>query len=103
MKLRVLLVYPNFCNSNSMQLQITLVTSFHRALVHPRSHSMMQPENKRYKNGMRSSNPTTSFPTDDPWVTSVGGTSLNREGTAFQESVWNGSGGASGGGFSIFF
>src|SRR6266487_663387 len=50
-----------------------------------------------------SSTPTTSFPTDDPWVTSVGGTSLNREGTAFQESVWNGSGGASGGGFSIFF
>ena len=47
--------------------------------------------------------PTTSFPTDNPWVTSVGGTSLNREGTAFQESVWNGSGGASGGGFSIFF
>src|SRR6266487_3151103 len=50
-----------------------------------------------------SSTPTTSFPTDDPWVTSVGGTTLNREGTAFQESVWNGSGGASGGGFSIFF
>lgn len=47
--------------------------------------------------------PTTSFPTDDPWVTSVGGTSLQRNGTAFQETAWNGSGGASGGGFSSFF
>jgi len=46
-----------------------------------------------------SKTPTTSFPTDDSWVTSVGGTSLNRNGTAFQESVWNGSGG----GFSSFF
>ncbi len=44
--------------------------------------------------------PTTSY---DPWVTSVGGTSLQRDGTAFQESAWNGSGGASGGGFSSFF
>src|SRR5205085_7808557 len=43
---------------------------------------------------------TTSFPTDDPWVTSVGGTSLERN---FQEIVWNSGGGASGGGFSIFF
>jgi subtilase family serine protease len=47
--------------------------------------------------------PTTSFPTDDPWVSSVGGTTLQRDGTAFQESVWNSNGGASGGGFSIFF
>jgi subtilase family serine protease len=47
--------------------------------------------------------PTTSFPTDDPWVTSVGGTSLQRDATAFQETVWNGSGGESGGGFSSFF
>ena len=46
---------------------------------------------------------TTGFPTDDPWVTSVGGTRLNRDGTAFQETAWNGSGGASGGGFSSFF
>src|SRR5712692_2056280 len=46
---------------------------------------------------------TTSFPTDDPWVTSVRGTSLQRDGTAFQESAWNESGGASGGGFSSFF
>ncbi|HEY6286898.1 MAG TPA: S53 family peptidase [Ktedonobacteraceae bacterium] len=50
-----------------------------------------------------SPNPTTSFPTDDPWVTSVGGTSLNRDGTAFQETAWNSNGGASGGGFSSFF
>ena len=47
--------------------------------------------------------PTTSFPTDDPWVSSVGGTSLERNGTAFQETVWNSNGGASGGGFSVFF
>lgn len=43
--------------------------------------------------------PTTSFPTDDPWVTSVGGTSLFRNGTGFQETAWN----MSGGGFSSFF
>ncbi len=47
--------------------------------------------------------PTTSFPTDDPWVTSVGGTTLQRNGTAFQETAWNSDGGASGGGFSVFF
>src|SRR2546430_343681 len=47
--------------------------------------------------------PTTSFPTDDSWVTSVGGTSLQRNGTAFQETAWNSNGGASGGGFSSFF
>ncbi len=47
--------------------------------------------------------PTTSFPTDDSWVTSVGGTALQRDGTAFQETAWNASGGASGGGFSSFF
>ena len=43
--------------------------------------------------------PTTSFPADDPWVTSVGGTSLRRNGGTFQESAWN----MSGGGFSSFF
>jgi subtilase family serine protease len=43
--------------------------------------------------------PTTSFPTDDPWVTSVGGTTLERNGTAFQETAWS----MSGGGFSLFF
>ncbi len=47
--------------------------------------------------------PTTSFPADDPWVTSVGGTSLQRNGTMFNETVWNSNGGASGGGFSSFF
>lgn len=47
-----------------------------------------------------SKQPTTSFPTDDPWVTSVGGTSLHHIGTStFQEAAWNGSGG----GFSSFF
>ncbi len=46
---------------------------------------------------------TTSFPTDEPWVTSVGGTTLLRKGSAFQETAWNSNGGASGGGFSIFF
>jgi subtilase family serine protease len=50
-----------------------------------------------------STTPTTSFPTDDPWVTSVGGTTLNRNGTAFQETTWNSNNGASGGGFSMFF
>ncbi len=43
---------------------------------------------------------TTSFPTDDPWVTSVGGTSLSRSGaSAFLETAWD----HSGGGFSSFY
>jgi subtilase family serine protease len=42
---------------------------------------------------------TTSFPTDDPWVTSVGGTTLLPDGTAFHETAWS----MSGGGFSSFF
>ena len=48
-----------------------------------------------------STTPTTSFPTDDPWVTSVGGTSLKRAGGAnsFVETGWS----MSGGGFSPFF
>jgi subtilase family serine protease len=47
-----------------------------------------------------STNATTSFPTDDPWVTSVGGTSLGRpSNTSFQETAWN----HSGGGFSSFY
>ena len=51
-----------------------------------------------------SKQPTTSFPTDDPWVTSVGGTSLSRAGNAsFQEAAWNNRFGASGGGYSAFF
>ncbi len=51
-----------------------------------------------------SKQPTTSFPTDDPWVTSVGGTSLSRAGnTSFQETAWNNRFGASGGGYSAFF
>src|SRR5207249_997852 len=46
---------------------------------------------------------TTSFPADDPWVTSVGGTTLTSDGSTLSESVWNSGGGASGGGFSQFF
>ena len=46
-----------------------------------------------------STTPTTSFPADDPWVTTVGGTSLMRNGKVFQEVAWN----MSGGGFSSFF
>lgn len=43
--------------------------------------------------------PTSSFPNDSPWVTSVGGTSLHRAGQSFSESAWN----SSGGGFSAFY
>lgn len=43
--------------------------------------------------------PTTSFPSDDPWVTSVGGTSLRQNGTSIMETAWD----SSGGGFSSFF
>ena len=50
-----------------------------------------------------SSTPTTSFPGDNPWVTSVGGTTLTNNGGAYQEVVWNSQGGASGGGFSQFY
>ncbi len=48
-----------------------------------------------------STTPTTSFPTDEPWVTSTGGTALQRQpGTStFTESAWSGSGG----GFSAFY
>jgi subtilase family serine protease len=48
-----------------------------------------------------STTPTTSFPTDDPWVTSTGGTTLRRlqNGTSFAETAWS----SSGGGFSSFF
>jgi subtilase family serine protease len=44
--------------------------------------------------------PTSSFPNDDPWVSSVGGTTLNINGDgSVSESAWSGSGG----GFSAFF
>jgi subtilase family serine protease len=43
--------------------------------------------------------PTTGFPTDSPWVTSVGGTTLTRSGSTFSEEAWQGSGG----GFSRFY
>lgn len=42
---------------------------------------------------------TTSFATDDPWVTSVGGTTIRRNGTSTSETAWP----DSGGGFSTFF
>ncbi len=51
--------------------------------------------------------PTTSFVTDSPWVTSVGGTALTFQGTTPTETAWSqigrGSSGASGGGFSAFY
>src|SRR5579863_436981 len=61
-----------------------------------------------------STTPTSSFPTDDPWVTSTGGTTLQRvkSGTSFIETAWNNGDGSrcagvgndsSGGGFSSFF
>jgi subtilase family serine protease len=43
--------------------------------------------------------PTTSFAADSPWVTGVGGTSLQSNGSSFQEKAWN----SSGGGFSSFY
>jgi len=46
--------------------------------------------------------PTTSFPSDEPWVLSAGGTSLAGSGattSAYSETAWTGSGG----GFSRFF
>jgi subtilase family serine protease len=46
-----------------------------------------------------STTPTTSFPADDSWVTSVGGTALRRQSTTFSETAWD----SSGGGFSAFF
>ncbi len=49
--------------------------------------------------------PTTNFGADSPWVTSVGATRLRQVGSTFQETAWsdNGSGSASGGGFSSFY
>ena len=43
--------------------------------------------------------PTTSFPSDSPWVTGVGGTTLRRIGSTLKETAWSGSGG----GFSRFY
>lgn len=48
--------------------------------------------------------PTTGFASDSPWVTSVGGTTLTRDGSTFSERVWNDkTDAASGGGFSKFY
>ena len=44
-------------------------------------------------------NPTTAFLADNPWVTSVGGTSLLSKGPNSQEVAWSNSGG----GFSAFY
>lgn len=49
-----------------------------------------------------SATPTISFPSGSPWVTAVGGTSLQNNGGPYSEIVWN-HGGASGGGISRFF
>ncbi len=46
-----------------------------------------------------SATPTTSFPTSDPWVTSVGGTTIQQNGGQLSEIAWN----SSGGGFSRFY
>jgi subtilase family serine protease len=43
--------------------------------------------------------PTIGFPADDPWVTSVGGTTVVRLNDSISESAWN----KSEGGFSSFF
>lgn len=43
--------------------------------------------------------PTTSFAADSPWITSVGGTTLQSEGSGFRETAWSNSGG----GFSRFY
>ncbi len=45
---------------------------------------------------------TSSFANDDPWVTSVGGTTLTRVGATTNERVWD-TNGAGGGGYSQFF
>jgi subtilase family serine protease len=50
-----------------------------------------------------STKPTTSFPTDSPWVTSVGGSSLQPSSAGFTETAWGNDLGASGGGFSAFY
>lgn len=46
-----------------------------------------------------SATPTTSFPTSDPWVTSVGGTTIQQNGGQLSEIAWD----SSGGGFSRFY
>lgn len=46
---------------------------------------------------------TIGFPADDPWVTSVGGTSLYTDGTLYRETTWNEGRSGSNGGFSTFF
>jgi subtilase family serine protease len=43
--------------------------------------------------------PTSSFLNDEPYVLSVGGTSLDRNGKGFTETAWS----SSGGGFSAFY
>jgi subtilase family serine protease len=45
------------------------------------------------------SQPTSGFPADDPWVTAVGGTTLNITGGTIQETAWP----ESGGGLSAFY
>lgn len=49
-----------------------------------------------------STTPTTTFPASSPWVTGVGGTTLNGSGPTAKETVWETPPGVSGGGFSRF-
>ena len=42
---------------------------------------------------------TTGFPADEPWVTAVGGTTMETNGTQYSQQAWD----HSGGGFSRFF
>ena len=43
--------------------------------------------------GVMPSTPTVDFPASEPWVTAVGGTTLERAGQGYNESAWSGSGG----------
>jgi subtilase family serine protease len=49
--------------------------------------------------------PTVNFPASSPWVTAVGGTTLNADvnGNYQSETVWNNNTGATGGGISQYF
>ncbi|GCE19982.1 hypothetical protein KDK_37820 [Dictyobacter kobayashii] len=57
-------------------------------------------------NGNNYTFPTVGFPADSPWVTSIGGTTLNADvsGNYQSETVWNeGAGNATGGGYSQYY
>ncbi|GCE13642.1 S53 family peptidase [Tengunoibacter tsumagoiensis] len=56
-------------------------------------------------NGNLYSTPTVNFPASSPWVTAVGGTTLEaaNDGTYQSETTWNSGGGSTGGGISQHF